>query len=103
MKRCAGETTRLSFGIHRFSLGQRHEAARCVEELCRTFHLVPLQPDVLNRAGAAFPTVVGTLDALHLATALLLRERSGVALTILTHDQRMATAARGLGFDVEGA
>jgi hypothetical protein len=45
--------------------------------------------------------VVGTLDVIHLATALSIREIENVDL-LLTHDSRLATAAKSLGFEVMG-
>ena len=42
-----------------------------------------------------------TVDRLHLATALSIREIENVDL-LLTHDSRLATAARSLGFEVMG-
>lgn len=65
-------------------------------------HILPVTESILERAGASFPTVVGTLDAIHLASALAIRE--SVPLDrFLTHDDRLAVAARSLGFAVEGA
>jgi predicted nucleic acid-binding protein len=49
------------------------------------------------------PTPLGTLDAIHLATALVWRDRQDVALTIASHDAALAAAARGFGFEVVGA
>jgi hypothetical protein len=43
-------------------------------------------------------TAVKTLDALHLASALLFQERRGASLTFATHDVQQATAARAMGF-----
>ena len=40
-------------------------------DLLSRVSLVPLTPAVLARAAEPFPTTLGTLDALHLATALL--------------------------------
>ena len=42
------------------------------------------------------------LDALHLASALLWRERRAAELLFATHDPRQARAARALGFDCVG-
>lgn len=56
-----------------------------------------LDETVLGRAAQPFPTVLGTLDAIHLATALHLRA-SGPA----THDRALAAAARAVQFDVLG-
>jgi predicted nucleic acid-binding protein len=58
---------------------------------------------VLRRAALPMPTVVKTLDSIHLASALLFQERMGDSLVFATHDDQQATGARALGFDVVGA
>jgi len=63
---------------------------------------VALSRSVLHRAALPMATVVKTLDAIHLASALLLRERRGVDLSFATHDPQQARAARALGFDCIG-
>jgi len=77
-----------------------HESLRRLE---RTIGKVTLTRAVLQRAALPMPTVVKTLDAVHLASALLLSERRHVALTFATHDEQQATAARALGFECVGA
>jgi uncharacterized protein len=57
---------------------------------------------VLSRASQPLPTTLGTLDALHLATALLWREQSDTELTLATHDAALGRAARASGFAVLG-
>jgi predicted nucleic acid-binding protein len=66
------------------------------------FFLAPISSTILERAADPFPTALGTLDAIHLATALRLREEYA-ALAFATHDRELATAARAVGFEVEGA
>lgn len=44
------------------------------------------------------PTELGTLDALHLATAVLWREMSRTDLVMATHDTALGLAARAHGF-----
>ena len=63
---------------------------------------VALDPSVLNRASQSFLTPLGTLDALHLATALRLVEPGGIDLIFITHDSELALAARSVNFAVEG-
>ncbi len=46
-------------------------------ETLNAFHLAELNRAVLDRASQPFPTTLGTLDGIHLATALLLREAEG--------------------------
>ncbi len=66
--------------------------------------ILSLSPPVLRRAREAFPTTVRTLDALHLATAILLRQEVGdSAWFFATHDQEQANAAKALGFSLQGA
>jgi len=78
------------------------EKAQNLKEILEIASLIPLSPSVLRRAGQSFPTVIGTLDALHLASALLCVERHGLKLVFLTHDIRQALAAQALGFECRG-
>ena len=72
------------------------------QRLMRSVALVALTDRILTRAGGPMPTVVGSLDAIHLATALeLAASRPG--LVLLTHDRQLARAARASGLDVRGA
>jgi predicted nucleic acid-binding protein len=71
-------------------------------ELIERFAILPLESAVLRRAEGPFPTSLGTLDALHLASALLARERVD-DLVVATHDEELSIAARSFGFDVYGA
>jgi hypothetical protein len=58
---------------------------------------------VLARASLPMATPVKTLDALHLASALLWRERRAADVVFATHDPQQARAARALGFECVGA
>jgi predicted nucleic acid-binding protein len=64
--------------------------------------LVALSDRILNRASQSFFTALGTLDALHLATALRLVDAGSMELTFLTHDAELAIAAHSVNFAVEG-
>jgi predicted nucleic acid-binding protein len=48
------------------------------------------------------PMPIGTLDAIHLATALICRQRIGPLRELVTHDETLATAERAFGFDDRG-
>lgn len=61
---------------------------------------VALTRAVLRRASQAMPTAVKTLDAIHLASALLFREARDETLVFASHDRAQRTAARALGFRV---
>jgi predicted nucleic acid-binding protein len=81
-------------------LATRREA---VFEMLRRLEIVEVGRAVLARAALPLPTALGTLDAIHLATAALWRESQGTELTVATHDAALATAARASGFSVIGA
>lgn len=72
-----------------------------VLEVLDTFDIVPLDMVVLERAAEPFPTLLSSLDAIHLATALLARVQVE-DLWLATHDGELATAARAMGFTVLG-
>ena len=64
---------------------------------------VDVTPGVLRRAADPFPTPLGTLDAIHLATAILWREGRQEGPVMATHDGQLATAARAVGLATAGA
>jgi predicted nucleic acid-binding protein len=57
---------------------------------------------ILTRAAQPMPTALGTLDAIHLATALLWRESTDTELIMATHDAALGTASRAFGLPVVG-
>lgn len=64
------------------------------------FRLVDLDRAILSRAGEPFPTALGTLDAIHLATAFFMRDEADAK--IATHDRELAIAGQAMGFEVHG-
>lgn len=62
--------------------------------------VLAMTDDVLARAEGRFPVEpIRTMDALHVASALVLRESVG-ALAVLSVDDRVRQNATALGFDV---
>lgn len=89
----------------RVRLPDREVAARRAKilELIATLELVDADAVVLDRAAQPMATELGTLDAIHLATALLWTEMTGKNLTMATHDGALATASTAYGLAVVGA
>lgn len=75
---------------------------RAINEWLEAIDLVLLRPAVLSRASEPMPMSIGTLDAIHLATALLWRDRISLLPEMATHDAALGAAARAFGFDVRG-
>lgn len=74
-----------------------------LRRLRRVITRIALTPSVIERASLPMPTLVKTLDAIHLATALMLRERLQHDVIFVTHDAQQATAARALNFETAGS
>lgn len=90
---------RLRIGLADRDLARRREA---VFRLLESLEVVEVTAPVLARAAQPLPTELGTLDAIHLATALLWREHNGGDIVMATHDVALATAARACGLAVVG-
>jgi predicted nucleic acid-binding protein len=72
-----------------------------VLETLESFELLPVDRLVLERAAAQFPGAIGSLDAIHLASAEFVREEVP-DLVLATHDRELALVARAVGFAVVG-
>lgn len=79
------------------------ERRAAVERLLSGAHGVAIDDVVLQRAALPLPTSLGTLDTIHLATAMLWRESSGTDIVMATHDEALARAARACGLRAVGA
>ncbi len=98
---CLRVLDRLRLGGHldEEELVTRREA---VYHLTAEMQVVEPTGAVLRQAAQPLPTALGTLDAIHLATAVLWRETRGEKLLMATHDRALAQAARAMGMQVLG-
>lgn len=77
--------------------------AALIQQMLARIERIRIDAAILERAAAPFPTMVHTLDAIHLATALAWCEEHGEALVFLTRDKRLGLAARACGLETTGA
>ena len=90
---------RLRGAITDQDLSIRREAVyRLLEEI----EIVEPTRPILARASLPLATPVGTLDAIHLASALLWKEMSGADLVMATHDAALGLGAHAHGLAVVG-
>ena len=89
----------------RASLSDAEVAARrgIILALVGSLELVDVDSTVLERAAQPMPTELGTLDAIHLATALLWKEMTKGDLVMATHDRALALGAQAHGLRVVGS
>lgn len=90
---------RLPFGLSDEDLAERRQTVfRIIDET----EVVEPSMAVLDRAARPFPTELGTLDAIHLATALMWQEAREEEIVMATHDRALGTAAQASGLRVVG-
>lgn len=73
-----------------------------IYRLIRPMDTVAVTPGILRRAADPFATPLGTLDAIHLATALAWRDETGESPVMATHDAALGLAAQAHGLEVIG-
>jgi hypothetical protein len=77
------------------------EAVTRINACYASFRVYLLDEEIKRAAAGPFPTVIGTLDALHLACARRCASQySGQALLAYSYDRQMNLCARALGFSV---
>src|SRR5688572_7301708 len=78
------------------------ERRTTVYRLLEAVEVVDVSRPILRRASEPFPAPLGTLDAIHLSTAVTWRDIHNTDLTLATHDKALALAARSVGLQVIG-
>lgn len=68
-----------------------------IETVCNSVTQIPLTDAVMRRAAEAYPVVIGTLQALHLATLQELESVHGVKCVLASDDEKLVQAAKSLG------
>jgi len=97
--RRAFDRIRLSGRINDALLAKFHVELSHIE---RGYNEIKLSSAILKRASMPMSTTTKTLDAIHIASALVLRERGEPNVDFVTHDIKQARAAQSLGFNVVG-
>jgi uncharacterized protein len=77
----------------------REDALAETDRLLGDVLLIPMDEKILASAETISPTTVGTLDAIHLATAVRL-SKAGELDALMTYDKRLADGAREHGLEV---
>jgi predicted nucleic acid-binding protein len=75
---------------------------KTVDDLMSAVDLFAVTNSILQRAGKPFVAALKTLDAIHLATALAIRDERHENLAFATHDKQLGRAASALEFPVLG-
>jgi predicted nucleic acid-binding protein len=71
-------------------------------EAFQHLELIPISETVLERVGEPHKLSLGTLDAIHLFSAVMWRSQRKTTPQFLTHDAALGSAAQLFGFTVIG-
>ncbi|HEX4159973.1 MAG TPA: type II toxin-antitoxin system VapC family toxin [Rhizomicrobium sp.] len=93
------DRVRLRSGLSDSDVAIRRAA---ILSLIDSLELVEIDAIVLDRAAQPMPTELGTLDAIHLASALLWKDATGIDPVMATHDGALGLAAQAHGLKVVG-
>lgn len=80
-------------------LASRERVLELADAMLQPILLVPLEKEILAMAEVLPPSDVGTLDSIHLATALRVAE-AGELDVLMTYDKRLAGGAQEHGIQV---
>lgn len=83
--------------VNALQLGHSHGEA--VRDLLARIAFIEMMPPVLARVLEPFPEPIRTLDAIHLASLLFLREQAQT-LELSSYDSRMLSCATALGIGI---
>jgi hypothetical protein len=90
-----------AFRDKRITSDDRRAKRQWFHDLQQATEVITLDASILDRAGQLFPVEpIRTLDALHLASAVLFEQATGHILSVLSVDDRVRDNAEELGFQV---
>lgn len=93
------DRVRLRVGLSDLEIARRRST---ILALINSLEIIEIDSIVLDRAAQPMPTELGTLDAIHLASALLWKEATGLDAIMATHDRALGLAAQAHGLKVLG-
>lgn len=85
-----------------YSDAELQASLRQFSELSAAIEWLPASEEVMAFAAQPTPFHIKSLDAIHLATARLLRDAATPDLAFATHDRALGLAAMAMGFSVVG-
>ena len=93
------DRVRIRAGLSDIEVARRRAT---ILNLIDSLELIQIDSVVLDRAAQPMPTELGTLDAIHLASALLWKDAMRIDPVMATHDAALGLAAQAHGLRVLG-
>lgn len=73
-----------------------------LHQMIRSLRLIKFSDAISQKACEPFPVILKTLDAIHLASAVLWQQQEQDDVLFFTHDIQLAKCAQAMGFEVLG-
>ena len=87
---------------HEVSEQQISKAWVTTREFLQSLKTIPITAAVIEAASQSFPIALKSLDAIHLASAILARNKSNTDAVMVTHDVKLALAAQAMDLRIAG-
>jgi predicted nucleic acid-binding protein len=94
------DRVRIRTGLSDLEVSRRRAT---ILQLISSMELIDVDSNVLERAAQPTPTELGTIDAIHLASALLWQDATDIDAVMATHDAALGMAAKAHGLKVLGS
>jgi len=78
------------------------ERVEKIHDFISAIELIHITREILDRATQPYPVSLGTLDAIHLSTCLLYKEKTQKDLVLCSHDESLKKAGGSMGFKYIG-
>lgn len=75
------------------------ELKTCLKRFTSSITIFHISPEIVQRASESFPTIVGSLDSIHLSTALEIRENIVKDLIFVSDDKQQTICALALNLE----
>ncbi len=90
------------FAMSRIDSENRMKTTDFIYKFIEHVELIEISTSLLDKISYPLGLNLGTLDAIHLFSAIEYKRKTQKPVTILTHDEAMGSAARMFGFEVLG-
>ncbi|HPB80717.1 MAG TPA: PIN domain-containing protein [Spirochaetota bacterium] len=72
-----------------------------LKKIIEGIYIIGINESIKARAADTFPTIIGTLDAIHVSTAIVWQEyENNEEMTIVSHDRQMNICVKALGYHI---
>jgi predicted nucleic acid-binding protein len=76
------------------------ELKTCFKRFTSALTIFHISPEIVQRSSESFPTIVGSLDSIHISTALEIRDNLTKNLIFVSDDKQQKICAQALDLEI---